>query len=67
MILSWDTIFGAATILVRTGYGGEYEAAGTVLPDHVASDLVEAAEFAERWLSVGPSPFRLPEKANLTE
>ena len=36
---------GATTILVRTGYGAEHEAAGTVAPDHVADDLVAAAEF----------------------
>ncbi len=42
---------GATTILVRTGYGAHYEAARTVTPDCVVDDLVEAAEFAKRWLS----------------
>ena len=40
---------GATTLLVRTGYGAEHEAARTVIPDHVADDLVEAANFAARW------------------
>ncbi len=35
---------GATTILVRTGYGAEYEAAGTLQADHVVDDLVAAAE-----------------------
>jgi len=34
---------GATTLLVRTGYGAEYEAAGVVSPDFVVDDLVEAA------------------------
>ena len=36
---------GAKTILVRTGYGAKYEAAGTVTPDFIADDLLEAAEW----------------------
>jgi len=34
----------ATTILVRTGYGAEHEAAGTIKPDHTADDLRAAAE-----------------------
>jgi D-glycero-D-manno-heptose 1,7-bisphosphate phosphatase len=34
----------ATTILVRTGYGAEHEAAGSVRPDHVVDDLCAAAE-----------------------
>ena len=34
---------GATTLLVRTGYGAEHEAAGTVSADYVVNDLVEAA------------------------
>ncbi len=36
---------GARTILVRTGYGAETEAAGTVPCTYVAGDLYQAAEF----------------------
>ena len=36
---------GAITVLVRTGYGAEYESAGTVSPDFIADDLLEAAEW----------------------
>ena len=43
---------GATTILVRTGYGTEHEAAGTVRPDHVADDLAAAAEVAQRWMGL---------------
>ena len=39
---------GATTILVRTGYGAEHEAARTVEPDYVADDLVAAARFMQR-------------------
>ena len=39
---------GATTVLVRTGYGAEHEAARTAAPDHVADDLVAAAEFIQR-------------------
>lgn len=46
---------GATTILVRTGYGAEHEAAGTVTPDHVADDLVEAADFLRRRIAAGTS------------
>jgi D-glycero-D-manno-heptose 1,7-bisphosphate phosphatase len=42
---------GATTILVRTGYGAEHEAAGTVRPDFVAADLIAAAEFAAGWIA----------------
>ena len=34
---------GATTLLVRTGYGAEHAAAGTVAADYVVNDLVEAA------------------------
>ena len=34
---------GATTVLVRTGYGAEHEAAGRVSADYVVDDLVEAA------------------------
>jgi D-glycero-D-manno-heptose 1,7-bisphosphate phosphatase len=34
---------GAKTILVRTGYGAEFEAADTVQADHVVNDLSAAA------------------------
>jgi D-glycero-D-manno-heptose 1,7-bisphosphate phosphatase len=36
---------GATTILVRTGYGAEHEAARATSPDHVANDLFAAAEW----------------------
>lgn len=45
---------GATTILVRTGYGAEHEAAGTATPDHVADDLAQAAEWVERWIEEHP-------------
>jgi phosphoheptose isomerase len=38
--------FGARTILVRTGYGREYEAAG-ISVDFVADDLVQAARYIQ--------------------
>jgi len=34
---------GARTVLVRTGYGREFEARGDVRADHVADDLLDAA------------------------
>ncbi len=34
---------GATTLLVRTGYGAEHEAAGVVSADYCVNDLVEAA------------------------
>lgn len=34
---------GAATLLVRTGYGSEVETVGASTPDHVVSGLLEAA------------------------
>ncbi len=37
---------GATTVLVRTGYGAEHEAAGHVAADHIVDDLVEAAGIA---------------------
>lgn len=40
---------GATTILVRTGYGARTEAGGTVKPDRVADDLLEAARMAARF------------------
>ena len=39
---------GATTILVRTGYGAEHEAAGTTSPHFVADDLLDAAEYIRR-------------------
>lgn len=36
---------GASTILTRTGYGREEEAAGTVSPNFVADDLSQAADW----------------------
>jgi len=42
--------FGAATLLVRTGYGAQLERDGTSTPDHVASGLWEAAQVIQRML-----------------
>jgi histidinol-phosphate phosphatase family protein len=39
---------GATTILVRTGYGAQEEAAGDAHPDHVVEDLVGAATVIAR-------------------
>jgi len=47
---------GATTILVRTGYGAEYEAAGTVEPDFIADDLLAAAELIGRQLGTSAFP-----------
>jgi len=44
---------GAATILVRTGYGAEHETARSATPDHVADNLAAAAEFVQRWMATG--------------
>jgi D-glycero-D-manno-heptose 1,7-bisphosphate phosphatase len=45
---------GATTVLVRTGYGTATEAGGTVSPDFIADDLLEAAEMIGRMLeSIG--------------
>jgi D-glycero-D-manno-heptose 1,7-bisphosphate phosphatase len=41
---------GAATVLVRTGYGRQTEAARTAVPDFIADDLVEAAALIGREL-----------------
>lgn len=44
---------GAATVLVRTGYGLETEERGDVEPDYVADDLVGAADWIirrEEWV-----------------
>ncbi|MEI8372882.1 MAG: HAD family hydrolase [Planctomycetota bacterium] len=49
---------GATTLLVRTGYGAEHEAARSVMPDYVAEDLVEAAKFVPRWIASGTSGCR---------
>jgi histidinol-phosphate phosphatase family protein len=38
---------GAATVLVRTGYGREAEASGDARADHVADDLTQAAAWIE--------------------
>jgi D-glycero-D-manno-heptose 1,7-bisphosphate phosphatase len=42
---------GAGTILVRTGYGREFEAAG-LIADYTADDLKEAAGYIQRLLPV---------------
>jgi D-glycero-D-manno-heptose 1,7-bisphosphate phosphatase len=39
---------GAATVLVRTGYGAAVEAAGRVQADAVVDDLIGAADFVRR-------------------
>jgi D-glycero-D-manno-heptose 1,7-bisphosphate phosphatase len=39
---------GSTTLLVRTGYGAETAAAGTVAPDHVVDDLRGAARVIEQ-------------------
>lgn len=36
---------GATTVLVRTGYGEKTLREGTIAPDHVADDLLDAAEW----------------------
>lgn len=41
---------GAATLLVRTGYGRQTEAAGTTHADAVADHLLHAAEVIAAWL-----------------
>jgi len=41
---------GAATLLVRTGYGAEVDRDGTSTPDHVVKDLLEAALVVQRML-----------------
>ena len=41
---------GAATFLVRTGYGAAVESEGTSTPDHVVSGLLEAAQIIQRML-----------------
>lgn len=43
---------GAATILVRTGYGQQTEAAGRASSDAVADDLLHAASIIAGWLEV---------------
>ena len=47
---------GATTILVRTGYGAEHEAARAVMPHYVADDLLQAAGFLRRWIAADTSP-----------
>lgn len=42
---------GAATILVRTGYGAQEEATGTTRADYVVDDLVGAADLIARILA----------------
>ena len=44
---------GATTLLVRTGYGAEHEAAGLVSADYVVNDLVEAAAILEQLAAAG--------------
>jgi D-glycero-D-manno-heptose 1,7-bisphosphate phosphatase len=46
---------GATTILVRTGYGAEHEAAQTAAADFVADDLCQAAEWIGRQLPAAAS------------
>lgn len=45
---------GATTFLVRTGYGAEHAAAGTLAPDYVVDDVAGAARVIERILSEQP-------------
>jgi phosphoglycolate phosphatase-like HAD superfamily hydrolase len=44
---------GATTILVRTGYGDRTRQQQGLDPDHVASDLLEAAEIIGRLIRSG--------------
>ena len=46
---------GATTFLVRTGYGAEYAASGTVAADYVVDDLPGAAETIGRLLRLRPA------------
>ena len=46
---------GATTLLVRTGYGAEHEAAGAVSADYVVNDLAEAAAILRSCLETGPA------------
>jgi len=43
----------ATSVLVRTGHGARTEAGGEATPDHVATDLPEAAALIERLLAAG--------------
>lgn len=40
---------GAVTLLVRTGYGRQTEAAGKCEPDHIVDDLSAAAALITQW------------------
>jgi D-glycero-D-manno-heptose 1,7-bisphosphate phosphatase len=40
---------GSRTILVRTGYGAEFEALGPIGADAVADDLLDACVAIQRW------------------
>lgn len=52
---------GATTLLVRTGYGSEVEAAGAINPDYVVDDLSQAAVVIERLLGEGRPKRMSPE------
>jgi D-sedoheptulose 7-phosphate isomerase len=55
---------GSTTILVRTGYGREHEAAGDVHADLVADDLADAARLVGEWIAQAPaSPLELTRTA----
>ena len=47
---------GATTILVHTGYGARTEAGGTVEPDRVADDLLEAAQMVADFPAAAGKP-----------
>jgi D-sedoheptulose 7-phosphate isomerase len=46
---------GATTILVRTGYGRQHEAAGDAYADLVAEDLADAARLIGEWMAQAPA------------
>jgi D-sedoheptulose 7-phosphate isomerase len=46
---------GATTILVRTGYGRQHEAAGAAYADLVADDLADAARLIGEWMGQAPA------------
>ncbi|MCC8189980.1 MAG: HAD-IIIA family hydrolase [Planctomycetes bacterium] len=54
--IKFGRTIGAATVLVRTGYGAAVEAAGEVAPDYVADGLPEAADWILRRAGGGVTP-----------
>ena len=46
---------GATTVLVRTGYGRQHEAAGDAYADLVADDLSDAARLIGEWMAQAPA------------